>query len=304
MQVNKLVLGCEVLGWNDWGNYDKNEAIRTVHEAYDRGIKSFDTADIYGLGISEIELGKILKSFNYDYCITTKGGVKWSKSNDAHRAKTTFDNNPEYISNCIENSLKRLDVDHIDRYLIHWPANNLKLDLLINTLLAHQKKGNIKSFGFCNVDEKLLDEITLNFNIDITQNSFSLIDQSKKKILKKSIQSKILSMGYGTLAQGLLTNKDFSDVNFDNTDRRHRLPHFQEQFTFLRDTRISKLQSLSRSLSIPLSAIAIDWAIKSGLVDEVIVGAKTIKQLDENLNSGNAIISSTYMSAISEIFKK
>ena len=62
MQVNRIVLGCEVLGGNDWGNYDHNEAIRTVHEAYDRGIKSFDTADIYGLGISEIELGKIFKA--------------------------------------------------------------------------------------------------------------------------------------------------------------------------------------------------------------------------------------------------
>ena len=123
--VSRLVFGCEQLGSYDWGKIDDQEAIAAVQRALDLGINFFDTADVYGLGRSEELLADALGSRRHEVIIATKFGINWEIDPQGGRAKTFRDATPGRVLEAVEGSLRRLKLDSIPLYQVHWPDPNV-----------------------------------------------------------------------------------------------------------------------------------------------------------------------------------
>ena len=136
LKVSRICMGGCPMGGYGWGNVQEQELIDAVNVAVDNGVNFFDTADTYGLGQSEITLGKALGSRRKEVVIATKFGVH------AEPGKPTFyDNSPNYIRKCIEGSLNRLGTDYIDLYQVHYRDGVTPICEVIDTLDELKKKG-------------------------------------------------------------------------------------------------------------------------------------------------------------------
>lgn len=114
LRVSRFCMGGCPMGGYGWGSVQESELLDAIHAALDAGVNFFDTADTYGLGQSERTLAKGLGSRRRDVVIESKFGVR------VGGGKTVYDNSPEYIQQALEESLRRLNTDYIDVYLIHY----------------------------------------------------------------------------------------------------------------------------------------------------------------------------------------
>lgn len=155
-EVARLGFGCCPMGMHEWGSTDEKELIRAVHAALDEGISLFDTADIYGLGVSEEVLGKALKGRRDKAVVATKFGVR------REDGKTFYDNTPEWINQAIDFSLSRLQTDYIDLYQMHYWDGRTPLSEVFAVLGELRKAGKILAVGVTNID--LIDRAILSLH--------------------------------------------------------------------------------------------------------------------------------------------
>ena len=138
LNVSRIILGCEPLGGTDWGDFNLEDAKNAVRHALELGINTFDVADVYGLGQAEEVLAEALGQRRHDSIIITKFGVNWRTSEFQARAETFRDASPKHVRSALEASLRRLKIEYIPLYLIHWPDPNTPIEDTIEALLQCQ----------------------------------------------------------------------------------------------------------------------------------------------------------------------
>ena len=173
------------------------------------GVNFIDTADIYGLGRSEELVGEVIKEFKREeLVVATKGAQNFTDLDDV---KT--DNRPEYLSEAIEKSLQRLQLDYLDLYYLHFPDNVTPFAESIGELVRLKEEGKIRSIGISNVSLEQLKEANANGDISVLQSPYNMLDRSAEKdLLPYCIENNISFIPYGPLAFGLLgggITKDF-----------------------------------------------------------------------------------------------
>lgn len=280
--VSRIIYGCGALGLVDFGKSNISDLKKSVYAALDNGITAFDTADVYGLGVAEELLSKILGSKRKEVFISTKGGVNWER-NSTTRANTFIDCSPNHIQEAIDNSLKRLKIDSIPLYFIHWPDNKTPLSDILELLTKNLNHGKIQHIGLSNFSKSEI-KLANNINkIDVLQNKYNLIyREAEKDIFPFIRKSKTIFWGYAPLAQGFLACKYQKKYKFDSNDHRSRLPHFSETDTE-RNSKIQNLLSnMAKEKKADPSQIAIRWVLKHPFVNSVIVGSKNKEQSSIN----------------------
>lgn len=286
LKVSRITLGCEVLGGADWGYVDHESAIDTVKCALELGINTFDTADVYGLGRSEEELSRALGYRRHDVIVITKGGVNWIQEGSSSRANTFYDSSPQHISKSIDDSLRRLRLDCVPIYLIHWPDPNTPVSETIETLLKCQKAGKIRYYGLSNFPISLIEDAHRFGILSTLEVKYSLLDTSAELDMFPWAQTHGVGIfAYGVLAQGLLSGKYDSDSEFELTDRRHRLEHFKRSSWATNEPILNRLAAVSSRYGKPMSQVSIRWVLDHPAVSSVIIGAKTPKQLQSNVSA-------------------
>ena len=150
-RVSRIAFGCEQLGGYDWGKVNEKEAIAAVNRALDLGVNFFDTADVYGLGRSEENLAKALGSRRHEVIIATKAGVNWEIEPRGGRARTFLDSSPKRIVEAVECSLRRLKLDSIPLYQVHWPDQAVPVSDTMEALIKCQDQGKIQHIGYANI---------------------------------------------------------------------------------------------------------------------------------------------------------
>ena len=219
LTVFRVCMGGCPMGGYGWGAVLENELIGAVHTALDQGITFFDTADTYGLGQSEITLGKALGKHRKDVTVASKFGVR------AGVGKTFYDNSPEWIREALEGSLRRLGTDYIDLYQVHYRDSVTPIELVIETLEDMKRKGFIRYYGFSNIHSADIPELKPYIGKFISfQDEYSLAcRKNEKDMFAISKELKINPLTWGSLGQGILTGKYTKDnVNFASDDRRSR----------------------------------------------------------------------------------
>lgn len=144
LKVSRLCMGGCPMGGYGWGDVQEQELKDAVKTCLDEGVNYFDTSDTYGLGQSERTLAKALGNRRKDVVIQTKFGVRYADG------KSTYDNRPEYIEEALEKSLKNLNTDYVDVYVIHYRDGVTPIGDVVEKLDQLKRQGKIRYYGLSN----------------------------------------------------------------------------------------------------------------------------------------------------------
>lgn len=283
LKVSRLCMGGCPMGGHGWGKVNEEELVDAVHCAVDRGVNFFDTADTYGLGKSEETLGISLGNRRRDVIIATKFGVRMENG------KTYYDNNPEWICNALQASLRRLNTDYIDLYQVHYRDGKTPISAVIEALMDLKKKGYIRHFGLSNIHSEDLKELLPYKGTFISfQDEFSLANRKNEKDMFQIAQElQMTPFTWGSLGQGILTGKYDGNVTFNKNDRRSRLIyenfHGEKLLKNLSIVEVLKNVAVEAGKSVP--AAAIRWILDYLPGSVVLAGVKNADQLNGNLQA-------------------
>lgn len=286
IQVSRLGCGGCPFGRYGWGATDEKEIMNAVHAALNLGITFFDTADTYGLGQSEIILGKALGEHRKDVIIATKFGVR------AGHGKTFYDNSPEWIQSALEGSLKRLGTDYIDLYQVHYRDGVTPVSVIVETLEKMQRKGYIRYFGLSNICEEDIEELKpFKGKFVSFQNEYSLACRKYEGDMRTlSYNLNMTPITWGSLGQGILTGKYTKDnVDFGSDDRRSREAYVNFHGEKLKKNLeiVEVMKWIAARHNKPVSAVAIRFILDFLPESVVLCGAKRPDQVLGNVQGTN-----------------
>jgi aryl-alcohol dehydrogenase-like predicted oxidoreductase len=273
--------GCP-LGGHGWGvDFDRGEAIQAVRAALERGVDFFDTADVYGLGRSEELLAEALGSSRHLVTIASKGGVRWDAG-----GRTWKDIRPVYIETAIEASLRRLKLERIPIYYLHWPDGSTAITDAVEGLVKAQRAGKIGDIAVSNFSAGELRAASQVTPIAAIQIQYSLVcRQVAAELLETARRCGVPFVTWGSLAQGLLTGKFDASAHFATDDRRGRYESFQGARLVRNLAVVEQLKSVAARIQATPGQVAVRWLLDSANVASVLVGAKRRSQVEENVEA-------------------
>jgi aryl-alcohol dehydrogenase-like predicted oxidoreductase len=279
-QVSVLSLGCWMFGWQ----VDEQSSLKIISAAIDRGINLLDTANIYGQGASESIIGKAIRGRRNRIYIATK---VYGKMDDATFGRGL--SRAQVLSAC-DASLRRLGTDYIDLYQLHRRDDHIPIEETLQTLGELMKAGKVRAIGtstFSATQIRLAQEKAEELGLALTseQPPYSLLERDvEREVLPVCLKWKIAILPWSPLAGGLLTGKYNS---------RRRPPHGSRFERWKRDMslykqaleRVEELKHLSKPLKIPLAHLALAWLRQRPGVTSIIIGPRTLAQLDDYVAS-------------------
>ena len=282
MQITPIGLGAWAMGggqWEfGWGPQDDQESIDTIKRALDLGINWIDTAAIYGLGHSEEIVGKAIKGRERPY-IFTKCSMRWDSNREIRRSLKASSIREE-----VEQSLRRLGVDVIDLYQIHWPMPEEELEEGWSTLVDLKREGKVRHIGMCNANVEQLQRLTRIAPVETLQPPYSLIHPDvERDILPYCRELNIGVIAYSPMASGLLTGSMTRErvQNLPEDDWRRRDPEFQEP-RLSRNLELAKvLGDIGYLHNVSAGVVAVAWVLKNPAVSGAIVGSRHPSQIEE-----------------------
>lgn len=286
LPVSRIGFGCEQLGGTDWGNVDKKLVTAAVQRALELGVNIFDTADVYGLGRSETRLSEALGEERHKVIVSSKFGVNWIADPQAGRAKTFVDCSPARVTKALEQSLRRLRLECIPLYFVHWPDPRTPVEETMLALQRCQTEGKVRHIGLSNFSAEGIRRAHAVVPISAVQTPYNLIQrQAEEETLRCCNALGISAMAYGPLAQGLLSGKYSAQTKFADDDRRHRLPHFRAENVETNLSVLKRIQIVAAESGKSPSQIAIRWVLEHPAIVCAIVGAKAPNQIEENVGA-------------------
>jgi aryl-alcohol dehydrogenase-like predicted oxidoreductase len=216
LKVSAIGFGCWEIG-STYGRIDESQFRRAVERAIDSGITCFDTAEAYGIGVSEQALPRALGGRRHDVCIVTKFGVGYEEM------PTRRDSSRRRVMVSIEKSLQRLQTDHVDVYLIHWPDPDTSLDETMRALDDIVQQGKARYIGVSNFRLAQIESCMRLRRIDVVQYGWNMFDRRMQaEIFPYCAGQEIGVMAYGSLAYGLLSGTFNASMRFEESDWRSR----------------------------------------------------------------------------------
>ncbi len=263
-----------------WGSTDDNESVRAIHRAFDLGINWIDTAAVYGLGHSEEVVARAVKGIRNKVFIATKCGMVWDR-----KGNVRIHLSPESIRHEAINSLKRLQMDYIDLYQIHWPDPNTPVEDSWSTLMRLKEEGKVRFIGVSNFDVPLLERCQKIAPVQSLQPPYSLLIRDiEKEILPYCLKNGIGVVAYSPLQSGLLTGK-FDLNRLAPDDWRRRSPTFQDPFLSKALAFVERLRPIAKRYNKTVGQLAIAWVLMNPAVTSGIVGARRAEQVEENVGA-------------------
>lgn len=279
--VTPLCIGTWAWGdklfWNYGTSYGAEELQNAFKASLDAGVTFFDTAEVYGTGQSEKFLGQFIKQADKPVQIATKfGPLPWRLNGEA-------------VSNALTASLKRLDLERIDLYQVHWPfAFLMSQHTLMNALADEVQRGRIAAVGVSNYSEEQMREAhqllaRRGVPLAVNQMRYSLITRQieSKGITNAARELGVTILAYSPLAQGLLTGKYSASGGTTPTGARKVDPRFKEQGLQKIEPVLSLLRQFGEKYGRTPAQVALNWLICQGNVIP-IAGAKTAEQVVQN----------------------
>ena len=285
LELTRLSLGTAPLA-GLFKSVDISESDQLIHTALDNGVNYFDTAPLYGHGLAEERLGRILGKVSQPFVLQTKVGrvlnwvekadsVPWFPDADPH-IQPVFDYSADGITRSLEDSLKRLGVDHIDIALMHDAENHIEqaINIAYPVLADLKRQGIIKAVGiginFCDVAIEIMKNVDL--DIVLLAGRYTLLDQSaQNKLLPYALERKVdITIG-GVFNSGVLADPK---------------PGATFEYLPASDEIIKKAQDIRAFLSkqgIPLTAAALQFPLRHPAVTSVLTGSRNSKELLANM---------------------
>lgn len=293
LKITVLTFGCWQAGGSEWNNTNDDDSLAAMRAAYEAGITSFDTAEVYGGGHSEELLGRFASEVGRENLQIL------TKVNAPNLAA-------DKVRESCDNSLQRLGIERIDLYQIHWPAGTWGSPLtpIAETMAALgelQQQGKIRAIGASNFNASQLEEALEFGRIDSLQPPYSLFFQPyvENQTQAFCIEHQIGVIPYSPLAQGLVTGK----FSLDNrpTDNRAGNHLFKDPTYGLALEAVDKLRPIAEKYGATTAQLSIAWLLAQPGVISPIVGARNAEQIQGIVPAATLRIDETDVKAISQI---
>lgn len=316
LRLSLFGLGCWAFGGGDyWGSdHDQSAVNDVVHHAVDLGVNYFDSAEVYNEGRSESSLGMAIKGITRDKLII---GTKISPSN-------CF---PGKVSEYCEESLKRLDTDYVDIYMIHWPIHPHSIrhftqdqDIInkqpalsdtLDELLKLKQEGKIRNIGVSNHNAKRLDSFPSNVGIAVNELPYNLLCRAPEyEILPYCKRKGIGVIGYMSLLQGILAGiyPDIDSIppmmrrtrHFDS--RKNELSRHGEHGAEIEtNMALEGIREIAAESGISMPDLAIKWAVANSAISSSLVGVRAVTRLEANIKAINEPLDDQIISKLNKV---
>jgi aryl-alcohol dehydrogenase-like predicted oxidoreductase len=298
IEVSPYCLGTMMFG--AWGNPDHDDSVLIIHRAMDAEINFLDTADAYSNGESEEIVGKALKGRRDDVVLATK--VHYPMGDDPNH----HGNSRRWIIAALENSLRRLQTDHLDLYQLHRPDPTVDVEETLSALSDLIHSGKVRAIGTSTFPASEI--VEARWVAERRSLERFRTEQPPYSIINRSIEREVLPIcqryGMGTLiwsplAQGLLTGRHRTGQQGGDTHRSGLSPrHFNDERKL---EVVEQLIPLAEKAGLPMTHLAMAFAIAHPGVTSAILGPRTMEQLDDLLAGADVTLDDEVLDRVDEI---
>lgn len=291
-EISAVGIGCWNMG-GDWDSSEEETSIRIIHDAIDLGINFFDVAPVYGWGVSERILGKALKTggLRNKVLIASKGGLLW---NEKHETRNNL--SKDSLLKEIDDTLTRLQTDHVDIYQMHWPDPGVPLEETAEALNIMKKAGKIRYVGLSNFSQPDVEKMMEHISVDCQQSLYNMLERNPgsyhgiplKYRTEKEVFPTVRKYGqaflpYSPLFQGLLAGRFLDGLTISSRDIRNENPKLTGEIFKTYREGARKLKAFSDEIGRPMNEVALNWLRQKEEVTSIIGGASSIEQLEKNI---------------------
>lgn len=278
LEVSALGLGCMGLSFGYGPAAEKQEAIKLIRAAYERGVTFFDTAEAYGPYLNEELLGEALAPFRDKVVIATKFGFKNGLPNMG------VDSRPENIRAVAEAALKRLKTDVIDLYYQHRVDPDVPMEDVAGTVKELIQEGKVKHFGMSEAGVESIRRAHAVQPVAALQSEYSLWwREPEQEILPLLEELGIGFVPFSPLGKGFLTGKINENTEFDSTDFRNVVPRFSQENRKANQALVDVLGNIAREKNATPAQLALAWLLAQKPWIAPIPGTTKLHRLEENL---------------------
>ena len=300
LQVSPVGIGTWAIGGDFWGEVNDQKSIRAIQAGLDAGINLIDTAPAYGAGHSEEVVGKAIKGRRDEVVVATKVGVIRTATEFKRSLKA------DSVRQEIEDSLRRLDVDVIDLYQIHWPDPDTPFEEPMEVLMKAQEQGKFRYLGVSNFTVEQMEQIRKLGNVVSLQPHYSLLKRDiEGGILEYCRSNGIGILSYGTLAAGILTGKFTELPQFDEGDNRANFyPWFKQPVWNQVQKLVDVLREIAQERGVPVAHVTIAWTVQQPGITTALVGSRTDEQARSNAAAMEFQLNQTEIDRIEQAYQE
>lgn len=292
VQITPIIMGTWQAGKKMWVGIEDEDSIKAIRAAYEAGITTIDTAEVYGEGHSERIVAEALADVRDRVVYASK----------------VFANHLNYdlVIEACDRSLKNLDTDYIDLYQIHWPSGSFNSQIVpieetMKALNKLKEQGKIRAIGVSNFSRTQLEEAARYGRIDSLQPPYSLFwRQVETDAMPYCMENNISILAYSSLAQGLLTGKFEPDHQFAQGDHRAKNKLFQGENYQRAQKALEQLRPIAERHQCSLAQLSLAWLIAQPQTN-AIAGARNAKQASANAKAVEIQLSESELHEIDQI---
>lgn len=282
LEVSALGLGCMGISFGYGPAADKQESIKLIRAAVDRGVTFFDTAEVYGPYTNEELVGEALAPFKGHVQIATKFGFKI----DNDGKQIGLDSQPDHIKEVVEASLKRLKVDSIDLLYQHRVDTNVPIEEVANTVKQLIQQGKVKHFGLSEAGTQTIRRAHAVQPVTALQSEYSLFWRNPETDLLPTLEE--LGIGlvpFSPLGRGFLTGKIDENTKFDSGDFRNAVPRFTPEARKANQLLIDALGKIAAKRKVTPAQLALAWLLAKKPWIVPIPGTTKLSRFEENIGA-------------------
>ncbi|HTI08816.1 MAG TPA: aldo/keto reductase [Puia sp.] len=299
LEVSALGLGCMGLSFGYGPATDKQDAIKLIRAAFERGVTFFDTAEAYGPYTNEEVLGEAIAAFRDKVVVATKFGFKDGKP------PLGMDSRPENIRAVAEASLKRLRTDVIDLFYQHRVDPNVPMEDVAGTVKDLIREGKVKHFGLSEAGVQNIRRAHAVQPVTALQSEYSLWwREPEQEILSTLEELGIGFVPFSPLGKGFLTGKIDENTAFGKDDFRSIVPRFSEENRKANQALVDLLGKLAQERDATAAQIALAWLLAQRPWIVPIPGTTKLHRLEENIGSADITLGTGDLKAINDAVAK
>jgi aryl-alcohol dehydrogenase-like predicted oxidoreductase len=299
LEVSALGLGCMSMSALYGPPADKQEMIKLIRSAYERGVTLFDTAESYGPFLNEELVGEALEPIRDQVVIATKFGFDIDLVTGERRGGTN--SRPEHIKAVADASLKRLRTDRIDLFYQHRVDPNVPIEDVAGAVKELIAAGKVKHFGLSEAGMQTIRRAHAVQPLAAVQSEYSLFWRGPEKELLPALEE--LSIGFvpfSPLGAGFLTGKIDENTRFDPTDFRNNVPRFSPEARKANAALVDLVKAIAATKSTTPARVALAWLLAQKPWIVPIPGTTKLHRLEENLGAADLVLSSVDLSEIAK----
>ena len=305
LELTTIGMGTWAIGgpWEfGWGPQDDEDSVAAIRTAIDSGVNWIDTAPAYGCGHSEEVVGRVLKELLAKPIIATKCGLLWNEK----REKVTCLKKDSILAEC-DASLRRLGVDVIDLYQMHWPDPDEQLEEGWEAMVRLKEQGKVRYIGVsnCTVGHIKRTE-TIQPPVSL-QPPYSMIRRdAEEELLGYCKEHDMGVVAYSPMQKGLLTGKYTAEkvAELAPDDHRHRDPNFHGKRLEANMKLVEGITAIAQRYGRTSAQLAIAWVLRREEVTTAIVGARSRKQIEETVQAGDWLLNNDDIAEIDELIEQ